>query len=526
MTDLCRKPGKAPAPYPYYRYDELRPGWIRLLQLKDVDEVSFYDRERPLRITLTSFPIDAAPAYLCLSYTWGGATLEAEKRTEIFCQERRCYPVACDNRLVLGTRNLRDALVAIRYCQWARSQRHDLLSEEDDEDLGGPYVAEDYIWIDAICIDQNDLTERASQVAQMGTIYRNSRSCIIWLGKSDPSTRVAINICHNIANVEQKEGILQKMKPRDDNPLGSQHEFAISVGMLDEDERIAMAMFFSRTYFSRLWTIQEAILAPKAVVLCGPLMLSYDTLLIVGRLFCHSATSQFWSSAYGDATRRGLSPPQMGEVVSCAASTVVLTGISYCRSILSSNGMPDFMSVLGLSNTSQATEPRDKIYAIRAIAGELDQIPLAEFPVDYTVPVDTLYLKATIMVASRTASLEFLYAVCPYELYNYASLPTWCPDYSAASRPMLVSSGGAHRGWSTGRLWQSRPELRFQSRTMIVSGFCYDKIHSLAFNKSSDRDGEWAITRLLSLVADLRWREVPASAYRSVPSMLKPWLLT
>jgi hypothetical protein len=41
------------------------------------------------------------------------------------------------------------------------------------------------LWIDAICINQDDISERNHQVTQMGTIYKNSVRCVAWLGPSD-----------------------------------------------------------------------------------------------------------------------------------------------------------------------------------------------------------------------------------------------------------------------------------------------------------------------------------------------------
>jgi hypothetical protein len=41
-----------------------------------------------------------------------------------------------------------------------------------------------YLWIDAMCINQNDMVEKGRQVSQMGDIYRKSGRTLIWLGSS------------------------------------------------------------------------------------------------------------------------------------------------------------------------------------------------------------------------------------------------------------------------------------------------------------------------------------------------------
>ena len=40
------------------------------------------------------------------------------------------------------------------------------------------------LWIDALCINQDDLPERSAEVLEMGSIYSNARQVIVWLGPS------------------------------------------------------------------------------------------------------------------------------------------------------------------------------------------------------------------------------------------------------------------------------------------------------------------------------------------------------
>lgn len=48
------------------------------------------------------------------------------------------------------------------------------------------------LWIDAICINQDDLIERSQQVALMDKIYKRGRRNLTWLGKADGSTGQAL----------------------------------------------------------------------------------------------------------------------------------------------------------------------------------------------------------------------------------------------------------------------------------------------------------------------------------------------
>jgi hypothetical protein len=55
------------------------------------------------------------------------------------------------------------------------------------------------IWVDAICINQNDIQERTAQVQLMGEIFKNAKPVLAWLGpEGDHSTKV-IGLTRHIA---------------------------------------------------------------------------------------------------------------------------------------------------------------------------------------------------------------------------------------------------------------------------------------------------------------------------------------
>lgn len=93
--------------------------------------------------------------YEALSYTWGSLEDPLE--------------VTINGAQMSVTANLHSALRHLRF-------------EEIDRIL----------WVDAICINQNDLLERGHQVKQMGNIYRKAGQVIIWLGESTKATDLAM----------------------------------------------------------------------------------------------------------------------------------------------------------------------------------------------------------------------------------------------------------------------------------------------------------------------------------------------
>lgn len=54
--------------------------------------------------------------------------------------------------------------------------------------------------MDAICINQDDIPERNTQVARMKTIYNKARRFIVWLGKEAEDSDVAMQLLMKLNN--------------------------------------------------------------------------------------------------------------------------------------------------------------------------------------------------------------------------------------------------------------------------------------------------------------------------------------
>ncbi|KIM93944.1 hypothetical protein OIDMADRAFT_136971, partial [Oidiodendron maius Zn] len=133
-------------------YSHLHSGQIRLLHLQ---HGSPGDNIR-CTLKLARIPSMASTSYDALSYMWGPEVTERD--IEINGQS---YPIR---------ENLYQALLHLRLPSLTR-----------------------VLWVDALCINQNDLKERNKQVSQMGRIYLSAGHVIVWLGLPDFSTAEAFN---------------------------------------------------------------------------------------------------------------------------------------------------------------------------------------------------------------------------------------------------------------------------------------------------------------------------------------------
>jgi hypothetical protein len=97
---------------------------------------------------------DDPPSYAAISYTWDNQHPSKE--------------IICDGKTLLVTKNCEDILF--------RSRTPDRIT---------------FLWIDAICINQDDVEEVGQQVGIMGDIYRLAAIVVVWLGESTESTSQA-----------------------------------------------------------------------------------------------------------------------------------------------------------------------------------------------------------------------------------------------------------------------------------------------------------------------------------------------
>ncbi|KAH7378041.1 heterokaryon incompatibility protein-domain-containing protein [Cadophora sp. MPI-SDFR-AT-0126] len=61
------------------------------------------------------------------------------------------------------------------------------------------------LWVDALCINQEDLKEREEQVTQMRLVYSCARRVLAWLGEEYESSDAAMSLLENIDMVDRKD---------------------------------------------------------------------------------------------------------------------------------------------------------------------------------------------------------------------------------------------------------------------------------------------------------------------------------
>ncbi|KAI1748045.1 heterokaryon incompatibility protein-domain-containing protein [Xylaria castorea] len=220
-------------------YTHLGPRQTRLLRL-DADQ---HDGAIACSMVVCSLDDAYFPEYVALSYVWGSATPTFDLRV--------------DETTISVRSNVFHALQHIRAIQGE--------IEAIPRDC--------YWWIDSICINQADEDERGQQVAIMGEIYERSKHVVVFLGKPDTDSHLAMEFLSRISKSEAN------------NARAVVHQATT-------DELQALATFFQRSWWTRAWTTQECILSDELYFICANHYLCrYDFERAYSRLERHSRTA-------------------------------------------------------------------------------------------------------------------------------------------------------------------------------------------------------------------------------------------
>ncbi|KAK3706185.1 hypothetical protein LTR37_012886 [Vermiconidia calcicola] len=257
-----------PSPRIAYKYASLNdPSWqIRLLILKPAHGLST-DIYGSL---YTGDFQDDVTVYYALSYTWG--------------DNHRTNFITIDGRILPITANLYGALLRLRGSQ-SRT-----------------------LWIDAICINQDDDYERSAQVSVMRQIYERAEHVVIWLGEESVTEdgRISMEFLASIDWETAKKRYYKLAETKhpghctntpDNDAARERHSetmarakqlctvegavqaFNATRGAEDRLTIENLNKFLARPWFSRRWVIQEVCVAKQATTICGTNYLPWPMLV-------------------------------------------------------------------------------------------------------------------------------------------------------------------------------------------------------------------------------------------------------
>lgn len=335
--------------------------------------------------------------YTALSYAWGPQIFEGS--------------IECDGHKKAITKSLQTALWNFR-----RRDR--------------PVV----MWIDQICINQEDAEEKAQQIPLMGSIYQHAWNTAIWLGEANPGSDSAIQLLEDVNFSLQY--IQRKVNP---------DEFEqFDLPTPESEKWQSLWDLLSQPWFMRLWIIQEVLLSRNAWAICGQSLISFDMLSGGCIQLSECGISGWLQEHFGggeDTSGRGDICHVMWELWSMKTSH---------EQFIKRRNLFEL-----LVNTRYALcyDSRDKIYSLLAICDIHDRMEIrTSYASDFTAA--ELYPGiAARHLADDPGGLR-LTAVLSSVDHDSPDLPSWVPDWRRARKTISL-------GYSTSAQSIYNPNGRF-----------------------------------------------------------------
>jgi len=352
-----------------YSYERLEEGNIRLLLI-------YRDHLLRIRYSLCGYPLAQAPSFEAVSYTWGNSSKTEE--------------IIVDSKPFRTTRTVANIL---------RKRGEELLKLRSSCAV--------HLWLDYLCINQEDTEEKNHQVPLMRDIYRRAVHVRIYLEHSYDASK-ANKLLNNLFHLVR---------------LHSFEEFRERYSSYGSNEGwLALRRMYSQPFFNRIWIVQEVAVAQNVLVIHGPGTLSWDLVAWGVALL-----SNYEMAASLSSLKKYDSPLLLhhGGI------------ISHIRTVVQERkGLP-IADAITLCAYFCATDPRDKIFALLGLV--TDNLDLRAW-IDYTKPTQEVYLQTTrYLLSTATNNLRVLNFAGIGYTRDLENLPSWVPEWSWNSRPPTLS---------------------------------------------------------------------------------------
>lgn len=331
------------------------------------------------------------------------------------------------------------------------------------------------IWIDAVCINQTDLSERAQQVKMMRDIYTHAALVHIWLGESDQFIDAAFRVTRDVYNfntnccpaganchcpgtphtftADEIRAVSKTHKECQLSFQGIQEVFHLhrqdfidelldttdNQSILDAHSTKLLNKLFEHPWFSRVWVLQEALFARQALVHCGGQTMPWEEIVAMNewigdeqyRLIPHYnkpaamptiwarlgyRQKSMWRSSVNESSDK---PPAVNEM------------------------MDIFLDALDLKSTL----PQDKLFALLSFSSDINQASELDpsLQANYEKPAGQVFADFTRWYIRSRRNLNILSAIHGQKSRTWVrrtcsktvgrpQFPTWAVDNNGKSQ--------------------------------------------------------------------------------------------
>ncbi|KAF3033081.1 hypothetical protein E8E12_002746 [Didymella heteroderae] len=371
-----------------------------------------------------------------------------------------------------------------------------------------------YYWVDALCVDQQNVLERNAQVARMADIFHRASGVVVWLGREDEFTADALKVIHKVSTIPESDwSSVPYTSFYDSTEVGRSSKADVTY-----HNWLGFIALINRPWFRRAWVVQEITLGNSPIVVCGTKVFPWEKL---SKTLSFIKTTKWYHHLHTEKLKHlkelqkypGIYKRVLQSKLSVGISPLFLNETRVAVSCGSGSDRKKriqlpFAMLLQKHRFSKSTDPRDKVYAFLGLASS-SMAPFRNNPItitpDYNMSVQQVYMATVKALLTTYRNLSVLSHVEDPTIRRTAGLPSWVPDYSVSIDPYpLRYRGKGHWRASGHRAWHMNI-FTMDNGLLDVQGYRLGYIDqtSILSDESHDPSASWASIVKLALSLNL-----------------------
>lgn len=315
------------------------------------------------------------------------------------------------------------------------------------------------LWVDAVCIDQQNDQEKSSQVQLMPRIYRDAFRVIAYIDSLPRDVDEGLNLAMRIVD---GAGLMSGLHLGTIEPPGPR--WSNQLPPPDDRAWDSLRRLVATRWSKRIWIISEFVVNDNLVMQCGSREFDWLLLPVICLLF-HQNQINMPPLTFGGRTSED---GDIDSVLSLGNLRAHAVSLRHGKGFLS--GDLSTQSILIRGRFTYCKDPRDHVFALHSLGFDA---PSMSIEVDYSKSVEEVFTDCAIALMQRGA-LGLSMLTSSGGTRNLKTLPSWVPDWTAF---VTMNIGGFYPHFrATPRSSYTTPRVSGNKKRLIVKGCLVDRI--------------------------------------------------
>jgi hypothetical protein len=379
-----------------YEYSPIGYRKIRLVELRREECLEAPDNQVKISVSFLEVALDSPPEYEALSYVWGGVYPDGPPRRSVRYGDRAEF--------LSITANLDIALK--HFCPKTRESKR-------------------LMWIDALCINQDSIDEKNAQLLLMPEIYKTAQSVLVWLGPEENDSDLAYFFLNVFFRTEERKyKYLDGCRAVADEAVrhtaawrAEQSGSTVTTREFSFTPWRALADLLRRPWFRRVWVIQEVLMGRNVLMICGEHKASWEDFSYVAQQI---NSPGIWPQLTAAEVQDDEGARPLG--------VFMIRMMEDWRKNLQAGHVQNLESSILLTIESEATDPRDMIWALRGVTEPDDHPSLIP---NYNRSVAEVFTSTARHLICDGSDLDLL-CIAACQKRTLDSVSSWVPIFGGA----------------------------------------------------------------------------------------------